>query len=133
MTVLFPFLPEAEVITPIRSRLAVLFAAFRAFETRFRRSGQFPGVLYLAPDPSAPTRALTEAMRQAFPVRPPYGGAVDGMVPHLTLSQGRELPSSELPNLRLSTRAQAVSHLALREGRWYEFARYPFAAPGARR
>lgn len=132
VTVLYPFLPEEEVTAPIRDRLSRLFAAHPAFETRFKAPGRFQSVVYLAPDPAAPFRTLTDAVARAFPDHPPYGGAYDETVPHLTLAQGDDLPASDLPvpALPLAARAEAVSHLALREGRWYEFARYPLAPPG---
>ena len=132
VTVLYPFLPEAEVTARVRDRLGALFAAHPAFETRFTAPGHFPGVLYLTPEPADPFQSLTEAMARAFPNHPPYAGAHDGTVAHLTLAQGPDLPASGLPTpaLPLAARADAVSHLALREGRWYEFARYPLAASG---
>ncbi len=50
----------------------------------------FPAnVVYLAPDPAEPFVALTEALAAAFPDCPPYGGAFDEPVPHLTIGHTR--------------------------------------------
>lgn len=42
-------------------------------------------MLWLAPEPAEPFRALTEAVVEAFPGFPPYGGAFAEVVPHLTV------------------------------------------------
>ena len=41
-------------------------------------------VIWLAPQPAEPFRALTRAVPTAFPDYPPYGGGYDDVVPHLT-------------------------------------------------
>jgi hypothetical protein len=45
-------------------------------------------VLYLAPTPAAPFEELTSAVSASFPEYPPYGGAFDDVVPHLTIGEG---------------------------------------------
>ncbi|MFG3094110.1 2'-5' RNA ligase family protein [Streptomyces sp. NPDC048202] len=62
----------------------------RPFEARFERCGRFPGILYLAPDPDAPFRRLTEAVAERWPETPPFGGQFDEIVPHLTIAQGQD-------------------------------------------
>ena len=47
-------------------------------------------MVYLAPEPAAPFVALTEAVGAEFPGFPPYGGAFDEVVPHLTISEANE-------------------------------------------
>lgn len=60
-----------------------------AFEVTFARSGRFPGeVVFLVPEPAQPFRALTMALVGAFPDCPPYNGAHDDVVPHLTVADG---------------------------------------------
>ena len=60
------------------------------FDFLLARVERFPGVLYLAPQPAAPFVALTEALVRAFPQYPPFGGAHEHIVPHLTVAQGDE-------------------------------------------
>jgi hypothetical protein len=52
------------------------------------------GLVYLALNPAEPFKQLTEVLAAAFPDWPPYGGAFDDVVPHLSISE--ELPEPEL-------------------------------------
>src|SRR5262249_15120625 len=70
-----------------------LFAAAPRLDVAFRRCGRFSGVLYLAPEPAPGLRALTEAMVARWPEAPPYGGAHDEIVPHLTVAMGHDEPT----------------------------------------
>ena len=55
---------------------------------RLARIGEFPdGVLHLVPEPDDVLRSLTAQIAEAFPHHPPYGGAYDDVVPHLTLDR----------------------------------------------
>jgi hypothetical protein len=57
-----------------------------AFECTFARAGWFgEDVLWLAPEPGRPFRALTTALHAAFPEYPPFGGVHLDVVPHLTV------------------------------------------------
>jgi hypothetical protein len=47
-------------------------------------------VLYLAPRPAAPFRALTAAISARWPEAPPYEGQFPDVVPHLTVAHGQE-------------------------------------------
>lgn len=88
VTLLYPFLPPP-VPAPDLTRLAALVRAVPAWEARFSSLADFPGgVLYLAPDDPAPFAALTNALAAAWPACPPYGGAYDTVVPHLTVCDG---------------------------------------------
>ena len=90
---------------------AVALEPFAAFDVTFTRFGRFPGALWLAPEPSEPFVAMTEALVSAFPDYPPYGGEFEGITPHLTVAQGEDLDDAEtelaLP-LPLSSRASSV-------------------------
>lgn len=58
------------------------------FEFALERLAAFPGgVIYLVPTPSDPFVALTERLCTAFGDYPPYAGAFEQVVPHLTLDQ----------------------------------------------
>ena len=87
ITVLYPF-KAPEAITPADLRtLAKLFSAFPAFDVTLEEFRRFTHVLYLAPEPATPFRALTEAVAARFPDYPPYGGAYDEIIPHMTVAQ----------------------------------------------
>jgi hypothetical protein len=57
-----------------------------AFECTFARTRWLgEDVLWLAPEPDQPFRALTTALHAAFPQCPPFGGIYPDVVPHLTI------------------------------------------------
>ena len=103
VTLLYPFLPSAELTPAVRRRIARLTRDVRPFDARFERTGRFPGAVWLAPEPAEPFVALTELLAAAFPDYPPYEGAHDEIVPHLPLGLGAE---SVLGRLARSARAR---------------------------
>ena len=88
VTVLFPFVPAAEVDDRLVGELGALFAALPSFRFELRECRHFPAVLYLAPEPPEPFVSLTEAVVAAYPGFPPYEGVFDAIVPHLTAAEG---------------------------------------------
>jgi 2'-5' RNA ligase len=96
VTVLYPFIDPAEVDERVIALVAEAMAPVPAFECSFARSRWFgQDVLWLDPEPARPFRDLTTAVSTAFPEHPPYGGAHDDVVPHLTVAERRlaDLPA----------------------------------------
>jgi 2'-5' RNA ligase len=131
VTVLFPFLPAEQLLPGVRRELATLTAAHPPFDLRFERVGRFPGVVYLAPEPAAPFLELTRAVVRRYPDHPPYGGAFELVVPHLTITESEEAPLDDIA-------ASAAAALPFRhhvsslevlveggEGRWHRQWRLP--------
>jgi hypothetical protein len=92
ITVLYPFLPPAQISGQLLASLGRLFAGFAAFEFTLDRVGWFgEEVVWLGPRDPAPFSALTSAAFTAFPSCPPYGGqraaAVSAPIPHLTFGK----------------------------------------------
>jgi 2'-5' RNA ligase len=85
ITVLAPFKPPDEISSAVVADLRRLFARFRPFRFSLSALGTFPDTLYLVPAPGEPFIELTRAVYEQFPETPPYEGAFDGIVPHLTL------------------------------------------------
>ena len=85
VTVLYPFVAAGDLDEATGDALAALFSGFPRFRCRFPRVGRFRDVVYLNPEPDAPFRALTEAVFARWPDHPPYEGAHDDVVPHLTV------------------------------------------------
>jgi hypothetical protein len=109
VTVLYPFLPPGQVDDEVLAALRSLFAALPRFETALSRVDWFGSeVLWLVPEPEAPFRRLTQAVFDRFPSAPPYAGAFDDVVPHLTV--GDRAP---LPELRAAA-AGLAPHLPIR-------------------
>ena len=86
VTVLYPFMAPAAIDASVLDALGACVVGVSAFSCTFSRVGWFGDeVVYLAPDDPSPFVALTEAVVAAFPDYPPYEGAFDTVVPHLTL------------------------------------------------
>jgi hypothetical protein len=106
-------------------------AGHRPFEVRFARVERFPTVVYLAPEPSAPFTRLTEAVVDRFPDFPPYGGAFEEVIPHLTITESGDAAfdaiaahaETALPFSHRVTRLDVLVEAA--EGRWHGHWRIP--------
>jgi hypothetical protein len=115
VTVLFPFLDTAELD---ESALADLISRFPAFDFELDRVERFPdGATWLHPSPSLPFVDLTAAVWQRWPERPPYEGAFDEVIPHVTIS---ETPLDVQLELPIAARAREVTLIEEdeRSGRW---------------
>jgi 2'-5' RNA ligase len=86
ITLLFPFLPEEQLRDGAVVALRRLFSSWPPVSVEFRRTGRFPGVVYLVPEPVDMFVRLTDALVELWPEAPPYGGAYNDVVPHLTVA-----------------------------------------------
>lgn len=95
LTVLYPFLPPAEIGSGVVAALADLFGCVPRFSFSLDRVGWFDeAVVWLGPSDDAPFRALTALTAAAYPSCPPYGGRYLEPQPHLTI--GHDAPAAEL-------------------------------------
>ena len=74
VTVLYPFMPPADIDDAVRAQLAAIARAVPCFDYRLAETRRFPVALYLAPQPDASFAALTDAIFRAFPDYPPFEG-----------------------------------------------------------
>ena len=139
VTVLYPFVPPPAISAAVIARLADAVRSVSAFRCEFATTAWFgDDVLWLAPQPDEPFRALTQAVSAAFPGYPPYGGVYDDVVPHLTVgdrsagdvSELRAAEADMLSGLPVQAR---ISHVWLMRGRaepgsWRTVAELPLAA-----
>jgi 2'-5' RNA ligase len=120
ITVLAPFLIREVMTVEDVDGLRALFAAVAPFEFTLATVADFPGVLYLAPEPAQPFIELTEAVWRRWPYHPPYGGAYEEIVPHLTVAVGdsswSELRRELLRRLPISGTAHEVWWIARQRG-----------------
>jgi 2'-5' RNA ligase len=139
VTVLFPFVPPPQITPAVVDALAAAVAAVSAFGCEFGGPSWFgEDVLYLAPRPDEPFRALTRAVCAAFPGYLPYGGAFADSVPHLTIGERpsggvealRTAESAVSPYLPVRTRVDRVWLMAgsAAAGSWHTLAELPLAA-----
>jgi 2'-5' RNA ligase len=88
VTVLYPFLAPEDVDNDVCDAIAAVVDGFAAFDFTLQEVRRFPdGVMYLAPEPTDPFVAITRALMARWPDHPPYGGAYDAVIPHLTVAQ----------------------------------------------
>ena len=130
VTILFPFLEPAALDGEVRAGLAATVAGVDPLDLIFRRPGRFPDVVWLSPEPIEPLRDLTDAVAARWPSHPPYGGAFEEVVHHLTVADGAppevlDRLEAELPaGLPITSRVAELT-LACREGgRWHDVARF---------
>lgn len=134
VTVLFPFSGPEHLDDQSLSGVRALAAAHQPFDFALERIDEFPGTVWLAPEPSEPFRALTLDAATRFPEHPPYSGLFSDIVPHLTI--GHADPSA-VPELRAEVKrsingqlpvASTARTLALwsHEGEeWRQYAAFP--------
>jgi 2'-5' RNA ligase len=127
VTLLYPFVDDAQLGDAAIATLRAVLAEFAAFDVRFDAFGWFdaaPGVLYLEPEPARPFLGLIAAIAARFPDHPPYGGAHETVIPHLTVVHTADLDAIAAARddvgrrLPLLARADAVRVMAHHGGRW---------------
>lgn len=128
VTVLFPFVSPAQTDDATLNRLRACFCAHPPFQFGLIGIKQFPGVIYLAPEPDAPFRALTLAARAAFPECPPYEGKHSDIIPHLTVGSvtdaqvvkrmTQDLVAAAERFLPIAVRATEITLMDNRHGPW---------------
>lgn len=139
ITVLFPFLHPADLTVDVRRELATIAARHEPFRVRFDRVGRWPSVVFLAPEPADPFARLTQEIARRFPGYPPYGGAFDEVVPHLTIAENAAAPHDEIAAeaARALPFEHAVTSLAVLvetgDGRWRGHWRLPLGRGGPAR
>lgn len=134
VTVLYPFMDPVKIGPTQRGRLAEVIRGFKGFELTFARIGRFPEVLWIAPEPAAAIIALVQAIAQAFPEFPPYGGQFETVIPHVTVALGEGLDLGALePEVRrrlsppVVQRVDGVSLFTTVRRRWREVDRFLLA------
>jgi 2'-5' RNA ligase len=86
VTILYPFVAPPQITAATIEVLAAAVGSVSGFDCEFPGTAWFgEEVLWLAPRPDEPFRALIRAVSAAFPGYPPYNGAVRDVVPHLTV------------------------------------------------
>ena len=135
VTLLFPFVPRAQVDGDVVAALRAFFAGRPRPSFALARVTRFAdGAIYAAPEPAAPLVELVEALAARFPETPPYEGAHDDVVPHATLAtaEGDEaaVRARVEPLLPVACVADHASLIEEHEPfRWRELEPLPFAEP----
>jgi 2'-5' RNA ligase len=136
ITVLFPFMAPSLISSDVLDQLRELLTDVRAFTYNLFESSWFGDtVLWLAPKPPDPFRALTALVAAAFPDYLPYGGQYGEPVPHLTIAYDgphRQMKAAEIAvqeGLPIGATAMSVSlFIELDSRRWQRAASFPLRA-----
>lgn len=137
ITLLAPFLPEDLIDDGTWEVLGRFFADITPFGFDLTEVCQFPdGVTYLAPEPASTFRRLTSELHRLFPEFPPYRGAFDDIVPHLTVPLGpgedvAALATALAPGLPLTVHAAAAAVFVTDENGTRVLGALPFGTTAA--
>ena len=137
ITILFPFQPPAQAEDAAIDRLKTCFSSHAPFAFKLASIERFPGMLYLAPAPDDPFRALTLRVWEAFPQYPPYEGRHPDIIPHLTVAAGlddwtlahvaEDLAVVAAPLLPIPAMASEVALMNNSSGPWKVVMTFPLA------
>jgi len=112
VTIIFPFARPGVLSTDDDGRLASAVRSVPRFVCSFTEIGWFgDACAWLRPDDDRPFRALTQAVWDMFPDYPPYEGAFDEVIPHLTIGERR---FGTLEDLQRAA-AEVTTHLPIRQ------------------
>jgi hypothetical protein len=102
------------------------FADVAPFSYQLTEESTFPdGTRYLSPTPASAFSRLTHRLHRLFPEYPPYGGAFDLVIPHLTLPD----VALSMP-LPIEAHAQEATLLHF-DGSFHVRASFPFGSSAA--
>lgn len=137
ITLLSPFADRSELTEGVISELRWFFADVTPFTFALMSLNRFPsGTVYLAPSPPAPFRQLTQELARRFPEYPPYGGAFDDVVPHLSIpvAEGEDLEDLGLelePLLPITAHAREAALYWWEPGSCGTIETFPFGTTAA--
>jgi hypothetical protein len=127
ITILAPFGKEGDPTSGELADVEEFFAKQAPFEYQLTQVCTFPdGGRYLAPDPASRFSRMTPGLHQVCPEYPPYEGAYDLVVPHLTIPDDALV--GELP---IQTHARVATLLHHEDGEFTELATFPFGTSAA--
>lgn len=124
VTLIYPFRDTCLLSDDTARDVADVLGGFGSFSFRLTAATYFRSprvVLYLQPEPAAPFKDLTRALASAFPDTPPYGGAFEDIVPHLSVADGQDTDllatieadvSPQLPIEATARKVELVEHAA---------------------
>jgi 2'-5' RNA ligase len=130
ITVLYPFVSLERVGPEVEHSVAETLVGRKRFDFRLTRLCAFGTVVYLAPDPADPFIELTRSFWRVWPQYPPYSGAFESIVPHLTVGSSAEERDAERLEAALPIMAKAAEirlMTRLQFGRWQIRRRYPLS------
>ncbi|MDN5805887.1 MAG: 2'-5' RNA ligase family protein [Brevibacterium sp.] len=87
-----PFVDLGDVDASLIGAVRRILKPHKTFDFRLTSVGNFGDLKYLAPDPTEPFIQLTQTFVAAFPQWPPYEGAFNKIIPHLSIGDSLSAP-----------------------------------------
>jgi 2'-5' RNA ligase superfamily len=138
VSILFPFVPRSELSDATFAATARIADKHPRFDFSLAEVKRFPdGNIYLAPDPAAPFRHLTEAIWNRWPEHPPYGGEFPEIIPHLTVAieppdnRVAEIERSLNAALPVQARMTELELWSFEPGRWIKLGSFGLGGTSA--
>lgn len=137
VTLLYPFVDAERLLVGHAHEAQRALSDVQPFECSFSSIGRFddpPVAIYLEPKPVEQFSAMIEALIAAFPKFPPHGGAVEEVVPHLTIVEsadrnlGAEVEEWVKPHLPVRTSVQGFSIYTQTDTGWVERFKLPLSS-----
>lgn len=120
ITVIYPFQAPDRMTEADHVRLQHIFTSLSGFMLVGASTAWFnQAVLYVEPQDPSPIIELAEAVVDAFPDFPPYGGAFEQLIPHLTVGHDQPvdvLRAAERDDLTKLPFSQKVTTVELWSG-----------------
>lgn len=138
ITLLVPFMDPERITDEVLARARRVLQRTAPFSFVLGKVGRFPETAYLAPEPAAPFIEMTRALVKEFPEFPPYDGAHDDIVPHLSVAHGNALHAEEAAielQARLLASGPVQAHctevvlIENASGRWMDMHVFPLTDP----
>ena len=128
VTLLHPFVPAERLDDAVLQALAALLEPVAPWDYRLAGVCAFPdGTTFLAPVPPEPFVALVRAIARRWPEHPPFEGAYDTVVPHVTIPPA-DVDLDRLAALvPIQARAEEAWLIERRPERWRRRARFRFS------
>lgn len=86
ITLLYPFIPPGDITPESLDALRAIARGADPFRFALVAVDEFPGLLWLRPEPASAFIALMHQLWAAYPGFPPYGGRYPDPTPHLTVA-----------------------------------------------
>jgi hypothetical protein len=127
VTLISPFRDTSVLSDEVAHTVAGVLANLRGFPFTLATVRYFLRprlVLYLHPEPAAPFEYLIRALTAKFPDTPPYRGAFDDVVPHLSVADEQDadllavIETAVTPHLPIDATAREVQLVASTPDGW---------------
>jgi hypothetical protein len=113
VSIVAPFMPIDRLTASVVDGIRSLCASVPSFSFRLDGVAGFPGgILYLPPAPELPFAGLTERFVAAWPDYLPYGGIVEGVIPHVSVAYGIDGDMQVAPVCRVVGTATPIDAVA---------------------